>query len=134
MVNTGARGLGGGENVLPQLVRTRKGLFVGSDDTDTSAQGKRIQLGDILGASVVDQNGLGGGGSEVFDDLGQAQGGLGGGGKGVDDVVQADCRVVFVVKRLAGGGNVGEGQLGRGLASREGLELVDEAFADATGT
>lgn len=133
MVDTSSRSLGGREDVLPQLIGARESLLVGGYDADALAQGEGVQLGNVLGAGVVDENGLSGGLGKVLDDLGKSEGGLGGGSEGIDDVVKVNGRVVVVVDGLAARGNVGETQLRGRSPSSEGLELVNEDLADTTG-
>lgn len=86
-----------------------------------------------MGASVIDQDGLGGGSSEEVDDLGQGQGALGGGGEGVGGIVKIDRSVVVVVEGLSASRNVDKAQLGRRLAGSQSLELGEEALPNATG-
>lgn len=133
MVDTSSRSLSGREDILPQLIGARESLLVGGDDADALAQCEGIQLGDVLGARVVDKNGLGGGLGKVLDDLGKGEGGLGGGSEGIDGVVEVNSRVVVVVEGLAARGDVGETQLRGRLPSSESLELVNEDLADTTG-
>lgn len=97
------------------------------------AQGEGVQLGNVLGARVVDEDGLGGGLGKVLNDLGKSERGLGGGTKGIDDIFEVDSRVVVVVEGLAARGNVGETQFRGRLPSSEGLELVNEDLANTTG-
>lgn len=133
MVDTSSRSLGGREDILPQLIGARESLLVGGDDADALAQGEGVQLGNVLGACVVDEDGLGGGLGKVLNDLGKSEGGLGGGSEGIDDIFEVDSRVVVVVEGLAARGNVGETQLRGRPPSSEGLELVNEDLANTTG-
>ena len=133
MVDLGAGGVGSVEDVLPQLVGAGEGLLVGGHDTDTLAKCKRVCLGNILRASVVDENNLGWSGGEVFDNLGQGQRGLGAAAERIDNIAQVNAGVVVVKESLAAGGNVAEAQLGRGSLSSQGLKLCKKALANAAG-
>jgi len=133
VVDLGAGLLGGAEDIMPQLIRAGESLLVGSHDADTVAEKKRVGVSDILGAGVIDEDGLGAGRFEIFDELGGSKGRLRRGSEGRGDRVEADGGVVLVVESLSAGGDVGENQLGAGLALSELLELADEALSNPAG-
>jgi len=130
-LGTGRRGRR--EDILPQLVRSREGLFVGSHDRDTLAQEGRVQVRNILRAGVVDEDDRVRRAGEVIDGRRQGVGSLGRGSEGVNGTADVNGRKVVVVQCLAARGDVDEVQLGRRLASSQALELRQEALADAAG-
>lgn len=129
VVDLGARLLRSAEDLLPKLVGAREGLLVGSDDADAIAKEEWVGVGDVLGAGVVDEDGLVAGGLEVLDQLGRGEGSLGGGGELGGDIVDGDSGIVRVVDSLLAGADVGEDELGAGSALGERLELAEEALS-----
>lgn len=77
MENAGSALGGGAEDVLPEFVRAGEGFLVGGNDADAALEEDRVGIGDVLGARVVDENGLVAGGGEVGDQVGEGQRGLG---------------------------------------------------------
>lgn len=67
VVDFGVRLFGSVEDFLLKFVGVREGFFVGSDDVDVIVKEEWVGVGDVLGIGVVDEDGFGVGGFEVFD-------------------------------------------------------------------